>query len=270
MKILVLLTTLVHFALSSNPGAYSTDFSDRSSVLKDWTLETDCSHCSKLTNGEDECTEFATNATTFDQNGMVHTTRKVDPSTSSCGAYSTSGHATWNPNLLYGNFTVMAKWFPGGSDVVSTATGFIGLDSDSNEASITMGFHGDGWPKSSEGSHKYQTGIYASVSESHNREYTDTDVSIADRLNTYGLLWTKSKVVWSFNGKIVRTVTDASIIPSIPMKLRLHTRSGYGAKMRSSATFQAQFTKFEFQPVSEEEGEVAQSCAWCRKSEVLI
>merc|ERR1712187_383592 len=107
------------------------------------------------------------------------TTRKLSATASSCGAYSSSGHATWNPDLLYGNFTVVAKWFPGAAADVSTATGFIGLDSAGNEASITMGFHGDGWPKAKEGSHKYQHGIYAENGKGadHHREYTETDVS---------------------------------------------------------------------------------------------
>lgn len=243
------------FTVSDAGTVYSTDFSERSVVLQDWTLETDCSHCEKTSNGaKDECTQFSLNGTSFGHNGMVHTTTKVNPSESACGAYSKSGHATWNRDLLYGNFTVVAKWFPGSSDTVSTATGFIGLDSDKNEASITMGFHGDGWPKEGEGSHKYQHGIYATNSkgQSHNRGYTSTQVSIADNLNTYGLLWTASQVVWSFNGKVVRTVTDTSIIPKIPMKFRLHTRSGFGNKMPDGATFQAQFAKFEFQPVAEQ------------------
>merc|ERR1712070_261442 len=99
------------------------------------------------------------------------------------------------------------------------------------------GFHGDGWPKVGEGSHKYQHAIYADVHESHNREYTETEVSIADSLNTYGLLWTPSKVEWSFNARVVRTFTQSSAIPKIPMKLRLHTRSGYGDKMPADATY---------------------------------
>ena len=56
-----------------------------------------------------------------------------------------SGHLTWDPALLYGNFTVVARWFPGAPSVAETSTGFIGLDSTGNEASITMGFHGAGW-----------------------------------------------------------------------------------------------------------------------------
>merc|ERR1711924_241809 len=87
---------------------------------------------------------------------------------------------------------------------------------------------------------------------SHNRKYTETDVSMADNLCTYGLLWSPTKVEWSFNGKVVRTVTDASIIPSIKMQFRLHTRSGYGDRMPADASFTAQFTRFEFKPLPQE------------------
>lgn len=255
IAVVVILTTLAQ----GNPSAYSTDFTDGASVLSQWTLAEECDHCSKTAHGlssahADECTQMTANATTFGKNGMVHTTTKADPTLSSCGAESNSGHATWNHGVLYGNFTVTAKWFPGASADVSTATGFIGLDSNGNEASITMGFHGDGWPKENEGSHKYQHGIYATNSKgtSHNRGYTTTDVSIADNLCTYGLLWSPSKVEWRFNGKVVRTVTDQSIIPSIKMHMRLHSRSGDGVTMPKGSTFTAQFTKFEYQPLSAE------------------
>lgn len=127
--------------------------------------------------------------------------------------------------------------------------GFIGLDSHKNEASITMGFHGDGWPKSGEGSRKYQTGIYADVAKSHNQEHTTTPVSIADQFNTYGLLWTKSRVVWTFNGAVVRSVDDPSIIPAIKMAPRLHSRSGFCNKMSVNGSFVAQFLSFSYEPV---------------------
>eukprot|EP00756_Hemistasia_phaeocysticola_P061189 Hpha_TRINITY_DN4679_c0_g1::TRINITY_DN4679_c0_g1_i1::g.97074::m.97074 len=121
---------------ASNPSHYNTVFNNSTTVLRDWTLENDCTHCSS--NHAGECTQMTPHATTFGSSGMVHTTTKADPSKSSCGALSNSGHATWNPHLLYGNFTVVARWFPGGSKNVSTATGFIGLDANNNVASITM------------------------------------------------------------------------------------------------------------------------------------
>lgn len=243
-----------------NPDAYSTDFSDRVAFLEQWELDDGCAHCKKGLLGGDayECTHMTPDATTFGEHGMIHSTQQVDPSTdpSGCSAYSSSGHATWKPDLLYGNFTITAKWFPEKNTAISTATGFIGLDSDRNEASITMGFHGDGYldPKSPCSSHAYQHALYARrrKGQAHNRQYTKTDVSIADNLNTYGLLWSPSKVEWSFNGKVVRTVTDTTFIPDISMNLRLHTRSGYGDKMPAGSTFSAQFTKFEYQPLPSE------------------
>lgn len=81
-----------------------------------------------------------------------------------------SGHMTWDPPLLFGNFSVVARWFPGEAARVRTSTGFIGLDSPSNEASITMGFHGLGWlGGNGEGPHRYQHGIYADVARRASR-----------------------------------------------------------------------------------------------------
>jgi hypothetical protein len=110
-------------------------------------------------------------ATTFDSDGMTHTTRAL-PSTAktTCGDIKyqvcSSGHMTWKPPLLYGNFTIVARFFPGSADQVNTSTAFIGLDTNSNSASITMGFHGAGWLKGDgTGPHQYQIGVYA-----HNRD----------------------------------------------------------------------------------------------------
>jgi hypothetical protein len=67
---------------------------------------------------------------------------------------------------VYGNFTIVARFFPGSADQVNTSTAFIGLDTNSNSASITMGFHGAGWLKGDgTGPHQYQLGVYA-----HNRD----------------------------------------------------------------------------------------------------
>eukprot|EP00947_MAST-08B_sp_MAST-8B-sp1_P006290 g6290.t1 len=176
-------------------------------VLKMWTQDRGCSHCSG--GKHDECYDMSAAATTFGTAdpargvGLTHTTKHVPKSSSSCGSATVqSGHLTFNPPLLYGNFSVSARWFPGTKANVSTATGFIGLDADGNVASITMGFHGDGWLGGhGEGAHKYQHGIYADVKKSHNREYTETDTSL-DQFNTFGLLWSPQRVVWSFNGRV--------------------------------------------------------------------
>jgi hypothetical protein len=226
---------------------YSTDFQDKAAVLSKWTEEDDCSHCGKR--GNTECTQFTPNATTFGTAGMIHTTAQLDPSTSSCKAGATSGHITFNPDILYCNLSVVASWFDTTQNV-STATGFIGLDSAGNEASITMGFHGDGWPTADEGQFKYQHGIYADVKKTHNRDYTETTPVSLRKFNTFGLIWTPEKVEWLFNGKVVRSFTDKDNIPSIKMKLRLHTRSGYNNLMDPGSSFQASFRSFEIHPIA--------------------
>jgi len=111
-------------------------------------------------------------------------------------------------------------------------------------------FHGDGWPSKHEGNHKYQTGIYADVKAAHNREYITTTASIASGFHTYGLYWAPDKVVWTFDGKVVREVKDQSIVPQIKMKARLHSRSGYCDKMTRGASFTASFLSFTYEPVA--------------------
>jgi len=119
-------------------SAYTTDFSEETVVLEEWSLDAACEHCEKRSGSE--CTQNTPRATTFGQvqdgKGMRHTTTALAPR-SACGACASSGHATLNRDILYGNFTVVAAWFP--EQEASTATGFIGLDSEENEASITMG-----------------------------------------------------------------------------------------------------------------------------------
>ena len=89
-------------------------------------------------------------ATTFSAaTGMTHTTLALPPSMhTACSTKKqvcSSGHLTWNPQLVYGNFSVRAQWFNSADGIgnsVDTSTGFIGLDANDNVASITMGFHG--------------------------------------------------------------------------------------------------------------------------------
>jgi len=240
---------------SADPSQYSTNFRDRSSVLSQWTPQATCAHCGNSDGSKDECTNMTAGALAFGAEGMTITTRTVGSSVeTSCQTerpVCSSGHMTWNPKLRYGNFSVVARWFPGGSGgSAKTATGFIGLDSDGNEASITMGFHGDEWMGDhEEGPHKYQHGIYADVSKTHNRKYTTTAPDISAGFHRYGLLWTPSLVEWTFDGAAVRRVTDDSIIPQIAMRLRLHTRSGYCDALGSSS-FNATFSSFSYEPVA--------------------
>jgi hypothetical protein len=189
-------------------------------------------------------------ATTFSQaDGMIHHTTQVDHKKTSCGAFATSGHATWNTQVRYGNLTVVAAFFPGPEAQVNSSTGFIGLDSSGNVGSITMGFHGKGWPGYDGPPYKYQHGIYADSTKSHHREYTDTGKRSIAEMNTYGLLWTKDKVEWSFNGEIVRTFDKAKDVPQMAMGLRLHSRTGYGDEFVEGGSFTAQFRSFRFTPL---------------------
>jgi hypothetical protein len=233
----------------STPPRYNTDFTDRSAILAMWTPQEQCAHCSKkgwpeVSGGTDECTNMTASATTFGPGGMTHTTVALPRGTpTSCQTQKpvcSSGHLTWDPLVLYGNFSVDARWFPG--DKSGTSTGFIGLDSDGNQGSITMGFHGSGWlGGEGEGPHKYQHGIYSDVRQSHNRQYTTTQGDISTTFHRYGLLWTPRLVEWRLNGAVVRRVTDTTIIPYQHMQFRLHTRSGYCDKMPTASTFNATF-----------------------------
>ena len=65
--------------------------------------------------------------------------------------------------------------------------------------------------------------------------------------HTYGLLWTSNLVEWRLNGIVVRRVTDKSIIPQIPMQLRLHTRSGFCDQMVIGSSFNATFSQFHYE-----------------------
>ena len=259
----------------SNPGAYSTDFSSAAATLAAWTPQEECAHCSStaffsqhhgkgstvsvIGNNKDECTNMTRTATTFSAaTGMTHTTLALPSSVhTACSTKQqtcSSGHMTWNPVLVYGNFSVRAQWFPSATGKsVDTSTGFIGLDANNNIASITMGFHGAGWlGGNGEGGHRFQHGIYSNVKDSHNRGYTNTTVDITTGLHEYGVMWSKNKVEWRFDGRVVRTVTDASVIPFQPMQLRLHTRSGYCDRMRIGDSFSATFRSFSYSPVVSE------------------
>ena len=251
--------------IRADPPAYVTRFTDRAEVLAAWTPQASCAHCSKSpaagglgSKDKDECTNMTLGATSFGNDGMTHTTRALPAATPTrCRTEApvcSSGHLTWNPPLVYGNFSVVARWFVGSS--LETSTGFIGLDSPTNEASITMGFHGAGWLGGlGEGNHRYQHGIYAHEKDGHNREYTNTTADMSTSFHRYGLLWTPTLVEWRFDGAVVRRVTDVSIIPKIKMQLRLHTRSGYCSKMAAGASFNATFSEFSYQPVALAVGE---------------
>ena len=198
-----------------------------------WTIADWCSHCGSSGGGsgnsaanedgsdKDECTSNGPQNVDFGVlsggTGFRINTAKIAESKSLCKTSKpscSSAHNEWSPRLLYGSFETVARWFPGPQSSVYTATGFIGLDEPSNTASITMGFHGTGFPdpnKPGTGAHKYQHGIYGNNSQhlGHNREYTSTAVDMSQTFNSYALIWTPTFVTWLFNGKPVRNFTDA-------------------------------------------------------------
>ena len=193
-----------------------------------WTIADWCSHCGSSGSAadedgsdKDECTSNGPQNVDFGVlgggTGFRINTAKIAESKSLCKTSKpscSSAHNEWAPRLLYGSFETVARWFPGPQASVYTATGFIGLDEPSNTASITMGFHGTGFPdpkKPGTGAHKYQHGIYGnnSLHLGHNREYTSTTVDMSQTFNSYALIWTPTFVTWLFNGKPVRNFTDA-------------------------------------------------------------
>lgn len=196
---------------------------------------------------------MAADAATFGKGGVTLKTTPLDAPVE-CGGICKSAHLVFNHEFVHGTIKVVGRWFPGSVEQVSTATGFIGLDSEGNKASITMGFHGAGWSGDDAFGSKFQTALYASVSDPHLREYTSVaPASVAEEFHEYEVEWTKQHVVWRFDGKVVRKVTNKGNIPTIAMKPRLHTRSGYCDLMPAGGSLVANIKSFEFTAVVEDE-----------------
>jgi beta-glucanase (GH16 family) len=233
-------------ALQAAP--YATNFSALDTSA--WTQQVGCEHCGGA--ARDECTQMTASSTAFGALGggvgMVITTRRTAPAASACGANVSSGHLEFNAPFLFGTFTVVARWFPGTAAAVSSATGFIGLDGAGNVASITQGFHGAGCPKG-EGEFTYQHGVYADVNRSHHQTDVNVTRSLAADFNTFGLLWTPTRVVWSFNGVVVDTFDKAVDIPQVPLVLRLDSRSGWQSLFPAGGSFAAEFLSFAYEPL---------------------
>ena len=124
------------------PPLYETNFSHFDDAA--WALDDDCSSCGG--HGGDECTRNNASAAAFDPaNGMTITTTRLAESNQCGDVTSLSGHLTYKSALTFGDYTTVARFFPGGADDVNASTGFIGWISDGNVGSITIGFHGLGW-----------------------------------------------------------------------------------------------------------------------------
>lgn len=226
--------------------AYWTNFSYLDTTH--WKLDNDCSSCGG--HGGDECTQNNSTAVTFSAaQGMAITTTRLHAATS-CGGMSLSGHATYKKALLFGNFTTIGRFFPGKKDVRS-ATAFIGLMSPGNVGSITIGFHGYGWKGESNWDKKFQCARYSDKSQDHERKIFNIGVSVAEQYNTYNLIWTSDRIVWSVNGVTIRTEKDASVIPQFPMTPRLHTRSGYNSEFTPGDSYQSFFKYWSYTPLTQ-------------------
>jgi beta-glucanase (GH16 family) len=229
-------------------AAYETDFTTYDTT--NWQLLTGCAHCGGASGfgaeHTDECTQNTEEAASFGSKGLTITTTKLAKA-SPCGGECESAHITYTPWLTYGKFTARAIWYPESAN--SSATGFMGLDADGNEGSITFGFHGKAWSKF-DGSHNFQTGIYANVKKSHNQEVIDAGVILAEE-HEFAIHWHPDKVLWFVDGKEMRKELDSSVVPQMPMRLRLHSRSGYCSQLGATESFTARFTHFDYAPFNE-------------------
>ena len=236
----LILLIIVTMADRLHGGTYSTNFSSYDST--NWELAKDCEHCSN----KNQCTQESVNAVSFGPiNGSIITTSLLSEPTK-CGALCQSGHMTYTPNLLYCHIKVIAKWYPTNDDNKNndtyTAEGFIGFDSASNVASVTFGFHGDNvnWP------YNFTTDSYANHSITPTSPvHHATKYNLAESFNTFEIIWTKDSVEWLVNRDSVQKVTDKSLVPQIPMQLRLHIRSNHCSYMSSTQSFHADYTYFE-------------------------
>ena len=118
-----------------------------------------------------------------------------------------------------------ARYFPGSTDLVKTAKGFIGL-ADSSSGAITITMHGDGAtasgaPSGANWTRFLQSSCYQHGA-SHNKEFTELDASVnaASRFNVYEVTWTSESVTIKVNGKTVKTYTGASV-PQKPLHAKL-------------------------------------------------
>jgi len=232
---------------------YSTNFSGYDPV--EWTLENGCSHCSSHGSHTDECTQYDSKAVAYGvvSNGTgMNLTSAPLLSPSSCGGKCSSGHLEWRgKNVTFGTFAVVAKWFPGHSNVVQSADGFIGLWGPGEEGgSITFIFHGKGWDSGGDDfTHTFQSECYR-TGQGHNKINTNVTPDLHSTFNLFELVWLPDQVHWRVNGKTVRSYQpgNSSTIPQKNVVLRLHTRSGHCPKMVPGSSFDAQVLNFSYTP----------------------
>jgi hypothetical protein len=164
----------------------------------------------------------------------------------------TSGYLEFTPAVSFGTIRVKSKYFPGASELVKTAKGFIGLE-DSSSGAITITMHGkgataSGAPKSANWTHWMQSSCYLHGA-GHNKEFTELDASVnaADSFNWYEVRWTPTSVEIKVNDNTVRTYSGA-VVPQKPLHVRLHSRSIGYSEMPAGSSFASHIEEFHYEP----------------------
>lgn len=232
-----------------------------------WDLQSGCSHCSGSTH--DECTQMTPTAVSWaevqDSHGARITTRPLQ-SASKCGGQCESGHLEWRESVRFGTFKLRARWFKGALQNSSTASGFIGLFGTGNGAgSITFIFHGEGWNdgSSNDFAHTFQSEVYQ-AGQNHNERDIQVSPNLHNEVVEYELEWRPDRVHWRVNGVLVRThhPSTSVSIPQQPLKLRIHSRSGYCSSMPRESSFAAELFAFEYLPLpAQEQAQVRRNTA---------
>ena len=170
-------------------------------------------------------------------------------------AGGSSGKLTFTRALTFGTIRLKSRYFPGDSDLVKTAKGFIGLE-DSSSGAITITIHGkgavpSGAPKGADWTRYLQSSCYQH-GDDHNKEFTalDSAVDLANDYNVFQVDWTSTSVTIQVNDEVVRTVTDAGKVPQKPLKVQLHSRSIAYSEMVQGSNFASLIQEFHFEPQS--------------------
>jgi hypothetical protein len=246
-------------------NAYATNFSVIDPEM--WTTDLNCFSCSAPKDPQTvyECTNNTASALlpgSIAQNAglTIVTTRKSHAGACQSSKFpedagGTSGHLTLKQPLSFGTLRVKSRYFPGTAEQVSTAKGFIGLESPTSGA-ITITMHGDGGSASGQPSHtnwtRYMQSSCYQHGNNHNKAFSSLGASVnaAQNFNVYEIEWTSSAVTISVNGKVVRKVTGAANVPQNPLYVRLHARSTEYNSMQEGSTFKSYIEEFSFTPSS--------------------
>lgn len=236
---------------------YSTNFSTIDSL---WQLDQSCFDCEAK--NPDECTKNFASAvrpgSIANKTGLTITTTQQDKSNFSwCSptAGGSSGKLKFSRALSFGTIRVKSRYFPGSESMVKSAKGFVGLESPASGA-ITITIHGagasaSGAPSDADWTRYIQSSCYQHGND-HNKQFSklDSSVNLATDYNWFEVDWTSKSVTIKVNGKVVRTVTDASKVPQKPLYVQLHSRSIGYSQMPTGGTFESYIQEFHFQPAA--------------------